>query len=115
MTPYRRGDVLLVRFPNSDRQTFKKRPVLVVQNENVPTHFGQTIVAPITSNQKRMSPAMMPVKHGSPECSAMGLLQDSVINLETLTALQSREIEKRIGSCGSLLNFDQPLRDLLGL
>jgi mRNA interferase MazF len=115
MTGYKRGDVVLAIFPNSDRQTFKKRPVLVVQNESVRTHFGQTIVAPITSNQGRVSPAMLPVKVGSPEHRSMGLLSDSVINLETLTALKAREIEKKIGACGSLLNFDPSLRVLLGL
>ena len=114
MTGYKRGDVVLAIFPNSDRQTFKKRPVLVVQNESIRTHFGQTIVAPITSNQGRVSPAMLPVKVGSPEHKSMGLLSDSVINLETLT-LKPREIEKKIGACGSLLNFDPSLRVLLGL
>ena len=63
MTGYKRGDVVLAIFPNSDRQTFKKRPVMVVQNESVRTHFGQTIVAPITSNRGRVSPAMLPVNH----------------------------------------------------
>jgi hypothetical protein len=56
-----------------------------------------------------------PVKVGSPEHKSMGLLNDSVINLETLTSLKPREIEKKIGACGSLLNFDPPLRVLLGL
>src|ERR1035438_1905248 len=89
MTGYKRGDVVLAIFPNSDRQTFKKRPVLVVQNESVQTHFGQTIVAPITSNLGRVSPAMLPVKVGSPEHKSMGLLSDSVINL--------RSEERRVG------------------
>jgi mRNA interferase MazF len=115
MTGYKRGDVVLAIFPNSDRQTFKKRPVLVVQSESVRTYFGQTIVAPITSNQGLISPAMLPVKVGSPEHKSMGLLLDSVINLETLTTLVPREIAGKIGSCGSLLNFDPPLRALLGL
>ena len=115
MTGYKRGDVVLAIFPNSDRQTFKKRPVLVVQSESALTHFDQTIVAPITSHQGRVSPAMLPVNVGSPEHKSMGLLNDSVVNLETLTTLKPREIEKKIGTCGSLLNFDPPLRVLLGL
>ena len=45
----------------------------------------------------------------------MGLKTDSVVNLETLTTLEPREIERKIGSCGSLLNFDPSLRVLLGL
>ena len=115
MTGYKRGDVVLAIFPNSDRQTFKRRPVLVVQNESVQTQLGHTIVAPITSNQRRVSPAMLTVKAGSPEHRSMGLKTDSVVNLETLTTLEPREIERKIGSCGSLLNFDPSLRVLLGL
>ena len=112
---YKRGDVVLVLFPNSDRRTAKKRPALVLQNEAVQTHFGQTIVAPITSNQHRNSPSMRPVKLGTPEAGAMGLRTDSVINLESPAALEAREIDKKIGSCRSVLDFDPPLRDLLGL
>jgi mRNA interferase MazF len=112
---YKRGDVVLVLFPNSDRRTVKKRPALVLQNETVQTHFGQTIVAPITSNLHRSSPVMLPVKLGSPEAVAMGLRTDSVINLESPAALEAREIDKKIGSCRSILNFDPQLRELLGL
>jgi mRNA interferase MazF len=115
MTGYKRGDVVLAIFPHSDRQTFKKGPVLVLQNESVPTYFGQTIVAPITSNQGRVSPALLPVNAGSPEYKSMGLLSDSVINLETLTTLKAREIEKKIGACQSLLDVDPALTTLLGL
>jgi mRNA interferase MazF len=115
MTGYKRGDLVLAIFPNSDRLTFKKRPVLVLQNESIQTYFSQTIVAPITSNQGRVSPAMLPVRVGSPEHKAMGLLTDSVINLETLTTLEPREIARKIGACGPLLDFDPPLRVLLGL
>lgn len=31
--PCNRGDVVLVRFPNSDLKTYKKRPALVVQRD----------------------------------------------------------------------------------
>ena len=45
----------------------------------------------------------------------MGLRTDSVINLESPAALEAREIDKKIGSCRSILNFDPQLRELLGL
>lgn len=50
MTTYKRGDVILVRFPNSDLVTYKKRPALVVQDENIDTGLNQWLVAMITSN-----------------------------------------------------------------
>ena len=51
--PYKRGDVVLVFFPDSNLRTAKRRPALVIQADNLNTGLQQTIVAMITSN---MSP-----------------------------------------------------------
>ncbi|MGH7963858.1 MAG: type II toxin-antitoxin system PemK/MazF family toxin, partial [Candidatus Binatia bacterium] len=53
MTIYKRGDVILVRFPNSDLITYKKRPALVIQDEHVDTGLSQRLVVMITSNLAR--------------------------------------------------------------
>ena len=37
MTGLKRGDVVLVLFPNSDLVTFKRRPALVVEADNLDT------------------------------------------------------------------------------
>ena len=50
---YKRGDVLLVLFPNSDLVTAKPRPALVLQADNLDTGLSQTIVAMITSKMFR--------------------------------------------------------------
>jgi len=39
--------------PNSDLQTFKKRPALIVQADDLQTNLPQVIVALITSNMTR--------------------------------------------------------------
>src|SRR2546422_6424409 len=44
MTGFKRGDVVLVLFPNSDLVTFKRRPALVVQADNLSTGLPQIIV-----------------------------------------------------------------------
>ncbi len=49
----RRGDVVLVLFPNSDLRTAKRRPVLVLQRDNLASGLGQTIVAMISSSLAR--------------------------------------------------------------
>jgi mRNA-degrading endonuclease toxin of MazEF toxin-antitoxin module len=49
----RRGDVVLVLFPNSDLRTAKRRPALVLQRDNLASGLGQTIVAMISSNLAR--------------------------------------------------------------
>ena len=50
MTTYKRGDVILVKFPYSDLVRYKKRPALVVQDETVETGLSQRVVVQITSN-----------------------------------------------------------------
>ena len=43
MTDLKRGDVILVWFPNSDLKTFKRRPALVVQADNLQTGLPQVV------------------------------------------------------------------------
>jgi mRNA interferase MazF len=47
MTIYKRGDVILVKFPYSDLVRYKKRPALVVQDETVETGLSQRVVVQI--------------------------------------------------------------------
>jgi mRNA interferase MazF len=49
----RRGDVVLVLFPNSDLRTAKRRPALVIQRNNLENGLPQTVVAMISSNLAR--------------------------------------------------------------
>jgi mRNA interferase MazF len=50
---YKRGDVVLVLFPDSNLRTAKRRPALVIQADNPGTGLPQTIIAMITSNMAR--------------------------------------------------------------
>ncbi len=49
----KRGDVVLVLFPNSDLRTAKRRPAMVVQADGLGTGLPQVIVAMITSKVSR--------------------------------------------------------------
>jgi mRNA interferase MazF len=49
----KRGDVVLVPFPNSNLRTAKVRPALAVQADNLQTGLAQVIVAMITSQVSR--------------------------------------------------------------
>ena len=49
----RRGDIVLVLFPDSNLLTSKRRPALVVQSDGKVSDLPQTIVAMITSNMSR--------------------------------------------------------------
>jgi mRNA interferase MazF len=114
--PSRRGDVVLVLFPNSDLLTSKRRPALVVQGDNLQTGLAQTIVAMITSNLARGGyPSRIVVTAGSPEGSQMGLRLDSVIVTDNLSTVHDDEIERTLGQCPLMNQVDQALRHTLGL
>ena len=49
----RRGDVVLVLFPNFDLRTAKRRPALVIQRDDLNNGLPQIIVAMISSNLAR--------------------------------------------------------------
>jgi len=71
MTTYKRGDVILVKFPYSDLVRYKKRPALVVQDETVETGLSQRVVVQITSNLNRTGDTRVPVRKDSPDGQAM--------------------------------------------
>jgi mRNA interferase MazF len=51
--PFRRGDVVLVLFPDSNLRTAKRRPVLVVQADDLTTGLAQTLVSLTTPEGQR--------------------------------------------------------------
>ena len=112
---YKRGDVVLVRFPNSDLKTYKKRPALVVQGDGLNTGLSQRIVALITSNLSRSGPTRITIGKNDPEGQAMGLRTDSVIVADNLATVLDREIDKAIGHCPKMPRVDQALMLTLGL
>ena len=115
MTSYRRGQVVLVVFPDSNLVTFKKRPALVVQDESVPTGLSQHIVAMITSNMARTGPTRVVVTKNSVTGRRMGLLTDSVVATDNLATILDREVAKVLGECRDMKAMDQALRVTLGL
>lgn len=113
--PYKRGDVILVMYPNADLRTAKKRPALVVQSDNIETGLSQRIVAMITSNLSRTGPSRVTFTMASPEGQAMGLLTDSVVVTDNLATILDHEIDKTIGHCIRMDLIDTALRIALSL
>ncbi|MEA1051624.1 type II toxin-antitoxin system PemK/MazF family toxin [Lamprobacter modestohalophilus] len=112
---YKRGDVILVRFPNSDLKTYKKRPALIVQADGLSTGIQQTIIALITSNLSRTGETRVHFMQHSQEGKSMGLRTDSVVVTDNLATVQQREIDKAIGHCPVMPTIDQALKQTLGL
>jgi len=115
MTGYKRGDVVLVRYPHSDLKTFKKRPALIVQDDQIYTGLDQRIIVQITSNMSRTGHSRVPVRRTSQTGHDMGILQDSVIMTDNIATVLPREIEKAIGKCPAMDEVDAALKTILGL
>jgi len=92
---FRRGDVILVRFPYSDLKHFKMRPALVVQDEAVETGSDERLAVQITSNLARASETRILVRRDSQQGREMHLLADSVIVVDHVATVTPREISTR--------------------
>jgi mRNA interferase MazF len=116
MTNCKRGDVVLVLFPNSDLITAKKRPALVVQADNLKTGIEQVIVAMITSNlSRRGHPSRYFIPRKSAEGKQTGVLTDSVVMTDNLATVFLKAIDTKIGALENMTPIDSALRRTLGM
>jgi mRNA interferase MazF len=113
---YRRGDIVLVLFPDSNLRTAKRRPALVVQSDQLVADLRQTIVAMITSNMARTGhPSRVSVRPGSAIAKGSGLLMESIIMTDNLATVRHSEIDRVIGKLSDLTLLDVALRTTLAL
>ena len=114
--PYKRGDVVLALFPDSNLRTAKRRPVLVVQAAALGTGLPQTIVAMITSNVGRADhPSRVQIARDSQQGIQMGLLMDSLVATDNLATIHARQFNRVIGNLDNMSGVDAALRHTLGL
>src|SRR5437899_8138762 len=96
---YKRGDVVLVLFPDSNLRTAKRRPALVVQADALGTGLPQTIIAMITSNMGRAGhPSRVTLLLNSAEGKRAGILMDSVVMTDNLATVRESEIDRTLGT-----------------
>ena len=111
----KRGDVVLVLFPNSDLRTAKTRPALVVQADGLQTGLPQVIAAMISSRMFRANhPSRVTVPLNSPAGRQSGLLTDSVVMTDNLATVLESAISEVIGAL-PLADVKKGLRHTLGL
>ena len=112
----RRGDVVLVLFPDSNLRTAKRRPAIVLQADSLNTGLEQTIVAMITSNMKRAGhPSRVTLLLNSPEGSQAHILMDSVVMTDNLVTIRENEIDRRLGALQDMRKVNLALRHALSL
>ena len=96
---YKRSDVILSRFPDSNLHTAKLRPGLIVQADNLQTNLPQLIVAMITSKMFRANhPSRVTILVSTPEGQRSGLIMDSVVMTDNLATVVEATIERVVGS-----------------
>ena len=111
----KRGDVVLVLYPNSDLRTAKRRPALVIQANNLNTGLHQIIVAMISSRLFRANhPSRILITVDSAEGASSGLLGDSVVMTDNLATVFLPAIDRKIGTL-PMNTIDGALRLTLGL
>jgi len=112
----RRGEIVLVLFPDSNLRTSKRRPALVVQSDSLGGELSQTVVAMISSNMARAGhPSRIAVRIDSEGARESGLLMDSVIVTDNLATIRYSEIDRVIGSLAGMSEVDAALRVTLAL
>ncbi len=112
---FKRGDVVLALFPNSNLISAKTRPVLIVQTDNLKTGIYQIIVAMITSEMSRSGHlSRVTILLKSAEGKQSGLLTDSVVMTDNLATITNSAIYRVIGSL-NMSKIDVALKHTLGL
>jgi mRNA interferase MazF len=114
MTTCKRGDVIIVRFPNSDGVTYKKRPALVVQSDTLQTDLANRLVVCITKTS-RTGATRISVRKETPQGQQMGILMDSVIVVDNIATVRDREIDKVAGIYPDMPVVDRMLRRVLDI
>jgi len=114
--PYKRGDVVLVFFPDSNLRTAKRRPSLVIQADDLNTGLPQTIVAMITSNMSRADhPSRVTLLRNSPEGFQAHILMDSVVMLDNVATVLANEVDRVLGHLNEMSQIDGSIRNTLAV
>lgn len=113
--PVRRGDVVLVLFPNSNLQSAKIRPALIIQADNLQTGLSQIIVAMISSQMFRAGhPSRVTVLLATAEGQQSGLLTDSVVMTDNIATITISAVHRLIGTL-PMTDVETALRHTLRL
>ncbi|MEP7336879.1 MAG: type II toxin-antitoxin system PemK/MazF family toxin [Acidobacteriota bacterium] len=95
----KRGDVILAPYPNSNLQSAKLRPALVIQADNLNTGLPQAVVAMISSNLARTGhPSRVLILPSTWAGRQSGLLADSVVLTDNLATISFSAILRVIGT-----------------
>jgi mRNA interferase MazF len=95
---YKRGEIVLIPVPFSDLSTSKKRPVLIVSNDNHNTSGFDIVVVAITSNL-----AQHGISLNNSDMSQGQLPKLSVIRCDKIYSLDRNIVVKSIGHVSNVI------------
>jgi mRNA interferase MazF len=93
---YKTGDILLVKFPFTNLQKSKKRPVLIIKNEN---ELNDIVCFQITSNSNQANL----LKIDTDDLQNSNLTLESYIKYDKCFTLNSEIVDKKIAFATSRL------------
>ena len=96
---FRRGNVILVRFPYiTDPSKFKDRPAIIIQND-IGNRFGSNLIVAAISSQMpdKKYPFHFWIHANSPEAEEAGIQKDSIIHAEIIMTIPKISVIKRLG------------------
>lgn len=103
-------------FPNSDLQTAKLRPALIIQADDLKTGLEQIVIAMISSNLSRANhESRILIETKTESGKASGLLFDSVVMTDNLATVSLTVITRIIGELKNMGEVDNALRYTLKL
>ena len=112
-----RGDVVLVDFTRVAGPTAKRRPAVVIQNDNDNRRMTNTIVTMITGNVSRSGePTQLPIDPATADGASSGLRHVSVVNCSNLFTIKERDVARTLGHLAPalLVQIDKCLEVALG-
>lgn len=113
-----RGDVVLAWFPFASAAGGKRRPCVVVQNDEDNRKLKSTIVVQITTNLSRLvDKSHFLIDAASVEGRQTGLLHDSLVSCNNIATIEQRLIDKVIGSLSAshIQQLNACLKESLGI
>ncbi len=114
----RRGDVVMAWFPFASGQGGKRRPCLIIQNDEDNQKLANTVIAQITSNLRRLGDkSHLLIELATPAGRQSGLLHDSLVSCNNLATIEQALIQRVIGSLppATMLQVDACLRAALSI
>lgn len=115
-TTFRRGQVVVVNVPFSDRSGVKPRPGLVMSTEAFHRDLPDVIVCPISSQPRfyrRPGPGDCPLR----DWRSIGLRYPSTVRISKILAVDKQIVKRALGSLSAsdLARVEASVRQALGL